>query len=141
MVNKATLIGNVGKDPEIINTDGGLKIAKLSLATSEKYNNKQGEKVSQTEWHNLTVFGKLSEVFEKYVKKGDKIYVEGKLKTDKYEKDGVTRYSTSIIVRELQMLGGVKDELSGVNKSEVEAKPETKDLPKGGKEVDDDLPF
>ena len=105
MVNSIHLLGNVGNDPEIVNLDNGTKIAKMSLATSETYKNKSGEKVTDTQWHNLVCFGKLSEIIEKYVNKGDKIYVDGKIKYDKWEKDGVKRTSTSIVINNMTMLG------------------------------------
>lgn len=104
MKNKVNLIGNLGKDPEIVNLDSGVKIAKFSLVTSETYKNKQGERVSETEWHNIVIFGKLAEIVEKYVSKGSKVDVEGKIKTRSWEKDGEKKYATDIIVNELVML-------------------------------------
>jgi len=108
-VNKATLIGRVGKDPEVKQITGGA-VAKFTIATSESYKNKAGEKVEQTEWHNCVVFGKLCDVIEKYVKKGDLLYVEGKIIHGSYEdKDGNKRYTTDIKVNEMKMLGGKKE--------------------------------
>lgn len=104
-VNKVIVLGNVGNDPEIRYMPNGNAVASFSIATSEQWKDKNtGEKKEATEWHNITIFGKLAEIVEKYVKKGSKLYIEGKLKTDKYEKDGVTKYSTKIIANELQML-------------------------------------
>ena len=80
-VNKVILVGNLGKDPEIKKFDSGIKNASFSLATTEKYKNKSGEMVSNTEWHNIVVWGTLSEIAEKYLKKGSQIYLEGKIKT------------------------------------------------------------
>lgn len=95
MVNKVILLGNVGKDPEMKQFDSG-PITKVSLATSEKYTNKSGEKVEKTEWHNLNFFGKTAELVTKWVKKGDSIYVEGKLETREYDKDGQKHFFTSV---------------------------------------------
>lgn len=105
-VNKVILLGGVGKDPEVRETKSG-NIATLSLATSEKYTDKNGQKQENTEWHNLVVYGKLADVVSKYVKKGDKLYVEGSITTRKWEdKEGNTRYTTEVKVRDLTMLGG-----------------------------------
>jgi len=105
-VNKVILLGNVGKDPEVRETKAG-NIVNLVMATSEKYTDKSGQKQENTEWHNLVVFGKLADVVSKYVKKGDKLYVEGSITTRKWEdKEGNTRYNTEIKVRDLTMLGG-----------------------------------
>ena len=107
-VNRVFLIGRVGKDPEVKQITGGA-VAKFTIATSESYKNKAGEKVEQTEWHNCVIFGKLCDIVEKYVKKGDMLYVEGKIVYGSYEHDGVKRYTTDIKVNELKMLGGKKD--------------------------------
>ena len=105
-VNKVILLGNIGKDPEVRETKAG-NIVNLVMATSEKYTDKSGQKQENTEWHNLVVFGKLADVVAKYVKKGDKLYVEGSITTRKWEdKEGNTRYNTEIKVRDLTILGG-----------------------------------
>jgi len=105
-VNRVQLLGNVGKAPEVRETKGG-NIANITLATSEKYTDKSGQKQENTEWHNLVVYGKLADVVKKYVNKGDKLYVEGSITTRKWEdKEGNTRYTTEIKVRDLTMLGG-----------------------------------
>lgn len=107
-VNKVILLGNIGKDPEVRETKSG-KVVNLVLATSERYTDKSGQKQENTEWHNLVVFGKLADVVTKYVKKGDKLYVEGSITTRKWEdKEGNTRYNTDIKVRDLTMLGGTE---------------------------------
>jgi|SRR5690554_4140674 len=104
-VNKVTLVGKVGQDPETRFTPGGLPVVNFSLATNESYNDKNtGQRVEQTEWHRITAFGKLAEIMQQYVKKGGSLYIEGKLKTNEWEKDGVKRYSTSIIANEMVML-------------------------------------
>lgn len=106
MVNKAILIGRVGKDPEIAHLDGGLSVAKFSLATSEKYKNKAGEQVENTEWHNIVAWRNLAELAEKYVHKGDQLYVEGKITKRSYDdKDGVKRYTSEIVISEMRFLG------------------------------------
>ena len=105
-VNKVILLGNLGKDPEVRYLDNGVAVANFSLATTEKYKNKLGERVSQTEWHNIVVWRGLAEVAEKYLKKGSNVYIEGKIKTRKWEdKDGITRYNTEILADNMTMLG------------------------------------
>ncbi len=110
MRNKVTLIGNLGQNPEVKELDGGKKFAKFSLATNETYHNKAGEKITDTQWHNLTVWGKTADIVEKYLKKGSEVAVEGKLLNRNYtDKEGVKRYITEVQVSELVMLGGKKD--------------------------------
>lgn len=113
-INRVTLIGNVGQDPEVRYTAGGTAIASLSVATSEQWTDKQsGQKQERTEWHRVKLFGRLAEIAGEYLKKGRQVYVEGSLRTDKYtDKQGVERYSTDIVASELQMLGG-KDGAEG----------------------------
>ena len=104
--NRVQLIGNLGNNPEIITLESGKKLAKLSLATNESYKNAQGEKITNTEWHNLVAWGKTADIIEKYVVKGTEIAIEGKLTSRSYEdKDGNTRYVTEVVVNELLMLG------------------------------------
>ncbi len=106
-INKVILVGRLGKDPEIRHLENGVAVASFSLATSESYKDRNtGERKEQTEWHNIVLWRGLAEVAEKYVKKGDLIYVEGKLKTRSWEKDGVTRYTTEIVGDNMTMLGG-----------------------------------
>lgn len=99
-MNRATLVGHLGNDPEIINTDGGKKIAKFSIATDDSYNNAQGERVEQTDWHNVVVYGKLAETVEKHFQKGKKYLVEGKIKTRSWDdpQGGTKRYTTEVIM-------------------------------------------
>jgi single-strand DNA-binding protein len=102
--NKVQLIGHVGKDPEIINLESGKKLAKLTLATNDSYKNANGEKVEDTQWHNLVMWNKTAEIVEKYVKKGNEIAIEGKLTTKSYDdKEGNKRYITEVVVSELLM--------------------------------------
>ena len=129
-VNKVILVGNLGKDPEVKYLDNGVAVANFSLATTESYKNKQGERVNQTEWHNIVLWRGLAEVAEKYLKKGASIYIEGKIKTRKWEdKEGIARYSTEILGDNMTMLGG-----KPVSESKTEEASELED-PK------DDLPF
>ena len=104
-VNKVILVGNLGKDPEVRYLDNGVAVANFSLATTESYKNKQGERVSQTEWHNIVLWRGLAEVAEKYLKKGSSVYVEGKIKNRKWEdKEGNTRYSVEVVADNMTML-------------------------------------
>ncbi len=107
-VNKVILIGNLGKDPEVRYLEGGTAVANFTLATSESFKDRNtGEKKSITDWHNIVVWRGLAELVEKYLKKGSKIYVEGKLKTRSWkDQDGNTRYTTEIVADNLTMLGG-----------------------------------
>ena len=104
--NKVQLIGNLGSNPEIITLESGKKLAKFSLATNESYKNAQGEKVIDTQWHNIVVWNKTAEIVEKYLVKGNEVAVEGKLTTRSYEtKEGEKRYITEVVCNELLMLG------------------------------------
>ncbi len=104
--NKVQLIGNLGNDPEIVNLDGGTKLAKFSIATNETYKNAKGEKVTDTQWHNVVAWGKTAEIVENYLTKGNEVAVEGKLIHRSYEnKEGEKRYITEIKCNELLMLG------------------------------------
>ena len=105
--NKVQLIGNLGNNPEVITLDSGKKLAKFSIATNESYKNAQGEKVTDTQWHNVIAWNKTAEIVEKYLAKGNEVAVEGKLTSRSYEdKEGVKKYITEIVVNELLMLGG-----------------------------------
>ena len=104
--NKVQLIGNLGNNPEIITLDSGKKLAKFSLATNESYKNAQGEKVTDTQWHNLVAWNNTAEIIEKYLEKGKEVAIEGKLTSRSYEdKDGTKKYITEIVVKELLLLG------------------------------------
>ena len=104
--NRVQLIGNLGNDPEIVNLEGGGKLAKFSVATSDSYKNAQGEKVEETQWHNIVAWGKTAEIVENYLTKGKQVAVEGKLVHRSYEtKEGEKRYITEIKCNELLMLG------------------------------------
>ena len=130
-VNKVILIGNLGKDPEVKYLDNGVAVANFSLATTENYKNKEGERVSQTEWHNIVLWRGLAEVAEKYLKKGSNIYIEGKIKNRKWEdKEGKTRYNTEILADNMTMLGGkpVQEDITS-NTSDAPHKDKADDLP------------
>ena len=104
--NKVQLIGNLGQDPEIVNLDNGGKLAKFSVATNEIYKNSKGEKVTDTQWHNVVAWGKTAEIVENYLAKGNEVAVEGKLIHRSYEnKEGEKRYITEVVCNELLMLG------------------------------------
>ena len=105
--NKVQLIGNLGNNPEIITLESGKKLAKISIATNETYKNAQGEKVTDTQWHNVVAWNKTAEIIEKYLEKGNEVAIEGKLTSRSYEdKDGAKKYITEIVCNELLMLGG-----------------------------------
>ena len=134
-VSKTILVGFVGKDPEVRNLNSGDRVANFSLATSESWKDKSGERKEKTEWHQIVIFGKLAEIVEKYVKKGSQVYVEGKITYEEYEKDGIKRQSTKVVVNQLTMLGG----------GDKAEKPESKPQQQNNNSVEDDseqeLPF
>ncbi|WP_452232920.1 single-stranded DNA-binding protein [Lacinutrix sp. MEBiC02595] len=104
--NKVQLIGNLGNDPEIINLESGKMLAKFSIATNESYKNAKGEKITDTQWHNIVAWGKTAEIVEKFVTKGKEIAIEGKLTTRTWDdKEGVKRYTTEVVCTELLMFG------------------------------------
>jgi single-strand DNA-binding protein len=130
-VNKVILVGFCGKDPVVSNHSGGDKNARFTLATSETYKTRTGEKKTSTEWHNIVVWRGLAEVVEQYVKKGSQLYLEGKLTTRSYEKDGQTKYFSEVIVNNLEMLG---------NKETKTENKESNTQP-GNSNDSEDLPF
>ena len=142
-VNKAIIVGNVGRDPEVKSTNDGREIATLTVATSESWRNKaSGEKKERTEWHRVVVFnGGLVNVIKNYIKKGSKIYIEGALHTRKWtDKDGVERYTTEIV---LQGFGGVIIMLSGSGGSNGEKSVDQpqQSSPGNSESIDDEVPF
>jgi single-strand DNA-binding protein len=105
-INKVILVGNLGADPETRYTPSGTAITTIRIATSESWKDKQtGEQQERTEWHRVKFFGRLAEIAGEYLKKGGQVYVEGRLRTEEYEKDGIKRWSTDIVADEMQMLG------------------------------------
>lgn len=137
-VNKVILVGHLGRDPEVRTLDNGTKVASFSLATSETYRNKDGQKVDITDWHNIVVWRGLAEITEKYLKKGNLVYIEGRIKTRSYEKDGIKKYITEIVADNMNMLGGKRDmdqaDNTGMTSTENDLNPAP---PAEG----DDLPF
>ena len=103
MTNKAILIGRVGKDPDV-RTVGDSKVANFSVATSEKYKDKNGERQEKTQWHRVTAWRQLAEIIQKYVKKGILVYIEGRIEYREYESEGVKKYATDIVASEMKML-------------------------------------
>jgi single-strand DNA-binding protein len=132
-VNKWIGIGNLGKDPEIRSMPNGKSVASFSIACSESWKDKNtGEKVEKTEWVNCTAFDKLADTIGKYLKKGKPVYIEGRLQTDKYEKDGQTKYSTKVVVSEMKMLGA---------KGESDSAPVSTNAPAVSSSEDEGIPF
>jgi single-strand DNA-binding protein len=143
-VNKVILIGNVGKDPEVRSFDNGGKVANFSIATSETWKDRNsGEKKEKTEWTNVAVFGPLAEIVERYVKKGSKLYVEGKLATRSYERDGDKRYVTEVVLQgfggQLHMLDGKQSD--GGERRQSESARSEQGTPPPDYGNDEDLPF
>ena len=134
-VNKVILVGNLGKDPEVRYLDSGVAVANITVATTENYKNKEGERVSQTEWHDVVLWRGLAEVAEKYLKKGSSVYIEGKIRTRKWEdKEGNNRYRTEIMADNMTMLGR-KPSAESTDEKPVSESVDHK------KEDGDDLPF
>ena len=149
-VNKVTLIGNLGNDPEVRYSGNGNAVANISLATAESWRDKDsGEQQERTEWHRIVFFGRLAEIVSEYLHKGSQIYVEGRLQTNKWQdKEGNDRYTTQIVANEMQMLGSRGS--ASTNQESVPQKESTPDSsPKQTQplaespvdEVDDDIPF
>ncbi|HOO19001.1 MAG TPA: single-stranded DNA-binding protein [Paludibacteraceae bacterium] len=139
-VNKVILIGNVGKDPEIRHLDKNVTVAKFPLATSERgYTMQNGTQVPErTEWHNIVAWRGLAEIVEKFVKKGSQLYVEGKIQSRSWEKDGIKRYITEIYAENIQLLGRRSEAAEEIATSSV---GESVQIPPELEEIDDDLPF
>lgn len=146
-VNKVILVGRLGADPEVRSLDSGTKVASMRLATSERYKDKNGNQQEITEWHNVVLWRGLADVTEKYLKKGDQVYVEGKLKTRKWtDKDGHDRYSTDIVADEMTMLGGGSgsSDRSGSSTGGGQSATSSNQVNEPASsldDIDDDLPF
>ncbi len=140
-LNKIMLIGNIGNDPEIRATASGVRVAKLSMATNRTWSDRSGEQQEKTEWHRLTFFGRFVDVVQKYVKKVDRLFVEGRIEYSQTQDDqGVTRYWTDIVVNEMVMLGSTGGgNYGGGGGPEGEAAPSSSES--GSTEPIDDLPF
>lgn len=144
-VNKVILIGRLGVDPEIKNFDSGTVLARLSIATSETYRDRDNNKQERTEWHNVVLWQRLAEIAEKYLRKGDQVYIEGRLRTRSYEQEGVKKYVTEIVGLSMTMLGspsGGSGQQSSQQQSQMQdqgskAQEPAADAP----DPEDDLPF
>ncbi|MBS0193944.1 MAG: single-stranded DNA-binding protein [Proteobacteria bacterium] len=156
-VNKVILVGNLGNDPDVKYTQGGMAICTISLATTSVRKDKDGNNQERTEWHRVKLFGKLGEIAGEYLRKGKQCYIEGSIRYDKFTgKDGVEKYTTEIIADEMQMLGGTgaggerseRPERSAPRpqggyggQAERAARPTPSSPPPAGDFVDDDIPF
>ena len=133
-VNKVILVGNVGNDPEFRSMPNGNGVCNVSIATSDTWKDKNtGEQQEKTEWHRVTFFGRLAEIASEFLRKGSMVYIEGRIETSKYEKDGETRYSTAIVAKEMQMLGGKPSGAPERSQAVQEASPP--------ESFDDQIPF
>ena len=146
-VNKVILVGHLGNDPEVRALDGGVNLARISVATTETYTDKNtGDKVSNTEWHRVVMWRGLATVAEKYLKKGSLVYIEGRLKTRSWEDENKqTRYTTEIVADQMTMLGGRNDGQQAPAKPEAKpvqsVVPPTGNKPDMSSDTEDDLPF
>lgn len=152
-VNKVILVGNLGKDPEIRTTPTGRTVVNFSMATTEFWNDTEGQRQSRTEWHRIVVFGKLADICGKYLSKGRSVYIEGRLQTRKWQdRDGGTRYTTEIVANTMQMLGGRGESSGGGDPYSNEGRSYSggqgdygspdEDMPPGAPpDIDDDIPF
>ncbi len=147
-INRVILIGNLGRDPEIRNLEGGVKVANFSLATTETFRGRNGEKAEHTEWHNIVLWRGLAEVAESYLKKGNTIYVEGRIRTREWtDKEGNKRYTTEIQADNMVMLGGRRDQQAGNGTAGPPRAEKAPDAPEPEADIDlsqeagDDLPF
>lgn len=140
-VNKVIILGRLGKDPETKTFENGGKICTITMATSESYTDREGNKVEKTEWHNIIFTNKLAELAEKYLGKGKELYVEGKLRTRKYDdSNGVTRYVTEIVATNMNLIGGTAQP-NNQQQSNTEQQSSQKESDFVGDVVDEDLPF
>jgi len=149
MLNKVTLIGNLGQDPDVRTSPNGTKIVRISLATTRRWTDRQTqERKDHTEWHRVVFFNRTAEVVEQYLRKGSQVYIEGRIQTQKYQgKDGQDRYSTDIIAEQMQMLGSRSEGSSNFSdnaQSSAPAAPASPSAPgafQGSDDFDDDIPF
>ena len=151
-INKVILVGNLGQDPETRSTPGGTTVTNIRVATSESWRDKQsGEMKEQTEWHTVVLWNRLGEIAGEYLKKGSQVYIEGRLRTRKWQdKSGKDRYSTEIVASEMQMLGGRGGGGGGAAAESRDSRDPADEAPRGGEgrggssqaaDFDDDIPF
>lgn len=141
MLNKATIIGNLGADPEVSNLPSGGTVANITVATSMRWKDKQsGEQKEATEWHRVVFFNRLAEIVGEYLKKGSQVYIEGRLQTRMWEKDGVKHYTTEIVANEMKMLGQKSSTGSGAVKAQLQAQAND-NAPPVHQDLNDDIPF
>ena len=152
-VNKVILVGNLGQDPDVRYMPNGNAVANISLATADSWVDKaSGQRQERTEWHRVVFFNKLAEIVGEYLRKGSQIYVEGRLQTRKWEKDGIERYSTEIVASDMQMLGGRPDGSAGATRAAEQASghgyaqasgsaPAQYPRKPSEQDFDDDIPF
>ena len=149
-VNKAIIVGNLGRDPEVRYTANGSAVANVTVATSESWKDKQsGERQERTEWHRVVFFGRLAEIAEEYLKKGSQVYIEGSIRTQKWQdkESGQDRYTTEIVAREMQMLGSRGGDSSGASDDDYSSATRSATASSGGgasggdPDLDDDIPF
>jgi single-strand DNA-binding protein len=141
-VNKAILLGNLGRDPEMRYSASGDAIASFSIATTETWKDKGGQKQEKTEWHRITAFGKLAEIAGEYLKKGSSVYVEGRIQSNEYtDKEGVEKVSYGVVIDKLQMLGGKQTESEA--RQPAQTKPQSNEQKPGSgfDDFEDDIPF
>ena len=149
-INKAIIVGNLGRDPEVRYTANGSAVANITVATSESWKDKQsGERQERTEWHRVVFFGRLAEIAEEYLKKGAQVYIEGSIRTQKWQdkESGQDRYSTEIVARDMQMLGSRGGDSSGASDDDYSSATRSATASSGGgasggdADLDDDIPF
>jgi len=141
-VNKATIIGNLGSDPEIRTTPSGMRVTTLSVATNRRWTNRSGEMQDETQWHRVVAWNKLAEIAEQYLKKGDRVYVEGRIQYRQWEdQNGQKRYSTEIVANDMVMLGGRGEGAFEMQKAPTYGGEDYDDFPAESLEEGDDLPF
>ena len=149
-INKAIIVGNLGRDPEVRYTANGSAVANITVATSESWKDKQsGERQERTEWHRVVFFGRLAEIAEEYLKKGSQVYIEGSIRTQKWQdkESGQDRYTTEIVARDMQMLGSRGGDSSGASDDDYSSATRSATASSGGgasggdADLDDDIPF
>jgi single-strand DNA-binding protein len=135
MINKVTLVGYVGRDPETKQLPSGSSVTNLSVATTRKWKNKEQQQQEETEWHRCSAFGKMADIMAKYLRKGSQVYIEGRLQTRKFQRDGQDHYATEVVVEEMKMLG-VKGKDTAQTPAPAARRPEP-----APEVFDDDIPF